>query len=342
MSHRGGHLRFVLVHAITASILVTPVSNLLGAEPSRNWKEQIFDGMYDAWEVTKDASAKGWKYSKGTAVTAYKVTANAAAPVLAKARDISVDAAQVAWVYSTDRADDAWEWVKDRSYDTTEWVSDKAGRAWAVGRDRAGQAYVWTKVKLADSGAVSYVQTKLDDGWRWTTDKSGKTWVWVQDHAVEIGVVAAVVAAFAACLYFTEPGKPSPCSYQAIRESLVGKHPTQLRPQTVDAIAKQHFDTTANGNNYRRLFTNLRKIPDGFEVHHAYPQKYETTMQGAGLNIHNPMRLQGVDPQTHQAITRDWSVWDRGLGRAPTASEIMDFKNTIDAKYSGKLLEVGK
>ena len=65
-------------------------------------------------------------------------------------------------------------------------------------------------------------------------------------------------------------------------------------------------------------------------------------MTAAGINIYNPWRLQGVDPQTHQAITREWSAWDRGLGYAPSAKEIMVFKETIDDKYGKKMLELGK
>ena len=334
-------VRLAVVPLLVLSITMGPTASLYAVEPSRSWRQHLFDSAHDAWEVTQNASATGWKYSKGTAVTAYKVTADAAAPVLKKSRDITVDAAKVTWVYSVHRADDAWAWVVDRSDDATDWVVDKAGRTWAVSRDKTGEVCVWTAVRITNSGPVSYVKTKLDAGWRWTTDKSGKSCVWIKDHAIEISVVAVVVGTLAACYYFTNPDQPSPCSYQGIRESLVGKNPEQLTPLTVDAIAKQHFDTTANGSNYRRLFTSIRPIPDGYEVHHAFPQKYETTMEGSGVNIHNPWRLQGVDPQTHQAITRDWGTWDRNLGHTPAANEIIEFKKSIDAKYGSKLLEAG-
>jgi hypothetical protein len=327
-----------------ASLYLSPFVALHAAEPTRHhgWRQILADGAHEAWDVTKDYSSKAWKYSKQQAVTAYKLSEDYVGPSVNKAKEVVSEAARVGWVYSSDRAEDAWAWVSERAGDATEWATDRTSDAWALTKEKTGEMYLWTKVKVSDSAPVSYVRTTLDDSWRWTKDASGKTWVWVQDHAVEVSVVAAIVAAITVCILLSEPGKPSPCSYQKMREMFVGRQPTQLDNKTFDSISRQAFDSKANGGNYRKTFTALRPIPDGYEVHHSLPQKYEATMSQAGVNIHNPFRLQGVDPQTHQAITRDWSRWDRELGRPPSAAEVMQFKQTIDARYSGKLLEVGK
>jgi len=335
--------RFTAV-IVAASVLLSPIMTLHAAEPTqpRGWREILSDGAHEAWGVTKDYSGKAWKYSKQQAHTAYKLSGDYVGPLASQAKEAVVETARVGWVYSGDKAGDAWAWVSERAGEAAEWAVDRSGDAWALTKEKTGDMYLWTKVRVSDSAPVSYVRTTLDSSWRWTKDASGKTWVWVQDHAVEVGVVAAVVAAFAACIYFTEPGQASPCSYAKIRETFVGRQPTQLDNKTFDAISFQAFDSKANAGNYRKTFTALRPIPSGYEVHHSLPQKYEATMSKAGVNIHNPFRLQGVDPQTHQAITREWARWDRDLGRQPSAQEVIQFKEAIDQQYSGKLIEVGK
>lgn len=69
------------------------------------------------------------------------------------------------------------------------------------------------------------------------------------------------------------------------------------------------------------------------QVHHTLPQKYETIMKNAGINIHETQYLKGIDPKIHSKITNEWSKWDKKLGRTPTSQDIMDFADTIESKY---------
>ncbi|SDZ69241.1 hypothetical protein SAMN05421736_1581, partial [Evansella caseinilytica] len=93
--------------------------------------------------------------------------------------------------------------------------------------------------------------------------------------------------------------------------------------------------TKATKNNYRKLFlAEYPDLPKGWQVHHSLPQKYETIMKNAGINIHEVKYLRGVDPTVHREITKEWIKWDKSLGRDPTSQEISDFAKQIDQKYN--------
>ena len=93
--------------------------------------------------------------------------------------------------------------------------------------------------------------------------------------------------------------------------------------------------TIATKNNYRKLYLEqFPDLPKKWQVHHTLPQKYESIMKSAGINIHDIEFLKGVDPDIHPFITNEWMKWDRSLDHTPSADEIADFAKNIDAKYA--------
>ncbi|WP_300380880.1 hypothetical protein [Clostridium sp.] len=76
------------------------------------------------------------------------------------------------------------------------------------------------------------------------------------------------------------------------------------------------------------------ELPEGYQVHHTLPQKYESIIKGKGINIHDIDYLKGVDSKIHSKITTEWMKWDKSLGRTPTAQEVIDFSKQIDNKYN--------
>ncbi|WRP06241.1 hypothetical protein U9J35_20700 [Rossellomorea aquimaris] len=77
----------------------------------------------------------------------------------------------------------------------------------------------------------------------------------------------------------------------------------------------------------------FRDLPKGWQVHHTLPQKYETLMKNAGINVHEVHNLKGIDPKIHSKITNEWSKWDKKLERTPTSEDVKDFAKTIESKY---------
>ena len=114
----------------------------------------------------------------------------------------------------------------------------------------------------------------------------------------------------------------------------------------IDSIRQSGSDTASpNGqdpndwewtkNNYRTNFQRLYgNLPQDYQVHHTLPQKYESIMRSSGINIHNPQYLKAVHKTIHYNINEAWRVWDKGLGRMPSASEVIDFAKKIDTMYS--------
>ncbi|GFN32160.1 hypothetical protein PCURB6_24200 [Paenibacillus curdlanolyticus] len=95
-----------------------------------------------------------------------------------------------------------------------------------------------------------------------------------------------------------------------------------------------HNCEVATKNNYRKLFVKSNPgMPSNYQVHHTLPQKYESIMKDAGINIHETQYLRGVDPSIHSKITTAWTKWEKSLGRTPTAREIQDFAKEIDKQY---------
>jgi RHS repeat-associated protein len=106
-----------------------------------------------------------------------------------------------------------------------------------------------------------------------------------------------------------------------------------------DAPVLVHNCSVPTKSNYRSLFKGQNPhLPNDWQVHHALPQKYASTMQGVKVNIHENYLLRGVDPKVHSRITTEWGRWERGLGRAPTADEITNFSYVIDQKYGSQMI----
>jgi hypothetical protein len=54
----------------------------------------------------------------------------------------------------------------------------------------------------------------------------------------------------------------------------------------------------ATKNNYRDIYKSFNpNMPDKFQVHHTLPQKYESIMGEAGINIHDVEYLRGIHPE---------------------------------------------
>ncbi len=95
----------------------------------------------------------------------------------------------------------------------------------------------------------------------------------------------------------------------------------------------------ANAGNYRKLFLEeVPNMPREYEVHHTLPQKYEELMARNGVNIHEIKYLRGGDIETHQKITQEWRIWEKRLGRALTAQEVLNFARRIENKYKGNFI----
>jgi hypothetical protein len=319
------------------AVLFADARRTLGDEPG--WTDVVSTYANDAWAVTWDKATGAWQYSKAKAHTAYKVAADEATPYIVSAKEKIAAAAEVSWVWATAGANDAWQWVKEQAATSKAWIADKGENAWLMTRETSGELYLWVKVKADESGATSYVRTTLDDAWTWTTDTAGKTWIWIKEHKVQVVVVVAIITMLVVA--FVTRGAVKPTTLRQLYSSVGRQFPNAVNRNEFGAIAARTFDSRANAGNYRSTFIKLlaKPLPAGFEVHHSYPQKYESLMKAKGINVHNPLHLQGVDKATHARITRLWAEWERKLARSPSAGEIIRQKLVIDQTFSGKLIE---
>ena len=95
--------------------------------------------------------------------------------------------------------------------------------------------------------------------------------------------------------------------------------------------------------DYRKGFLALRPdMPTNWEVHHSLPQRESvlSTMAAAGINVHEPRWLRGMEPKAHDWVDAEWGRWLKG--RNPTASEILDFAGRMDVmileKFPGRVM----
>ena len=94
-------------------------------------------------------------------------------------------------------------------------------------------------------------------------------------------------------------------------------------------------------NGYEKYYETTRD-PANYAVHHVLPQRFESTLSQAGLNVHDPRLLrevQLVDDMTgakiHQTLyTEVWEGWASALGHSPTAQEIVSFARRLEADYA--------
>lgn len=145
---------------------------------------------------------------------------------------------------------------------------------------------------------------------------------WAFYQAVVWGPRAAAVAPVVAEL---ASGVPTPVSTPVSAASRVAS-------KAVEACAA----------NYRSLFTKARPdLPEGWHVHHSFPQTYEELMRTAGINIHDTQFLRGVSQPLHSKITTEWARFNRQMGGNPTAAQVADFAKHIDSTYGGQFMWPG-
>ncbi len=122
----------------------------------------------------------------------------------------------------------------------------------------------------------------------------------------------------------------------AVKGSKLFKGVDETRNAVVEAerIVSQDVGKAPNANNYRKLFLKENpEMPKTYQVHHTLPQKYEEILNFKEINIHEAKYLEGIDPDIHKQITKEWQKWDKSLGRTPTSEEVFDFTQKIDSKY---------
>lgn len=125
-------------------------------------------------------------------------------------------------------------------------------------------------------------------------------------------------------------------SSDILMSGLLGKYKNKntAGQESSKAIGLTERAVVPNANNYRNLYLKENPgMPKEYQVHHTLPQTYEEILKAKGINIHEAKYLEGIDPNIHKSITRDWLRWDNSLGRTPTAKEIFDFAKQIELKY---------
>jgi hypothetical protein len=107
-------------------------------------------------------------------------------------------------------------------------------------------------------------------------------------------------------------------------------------------IAYQAVMSKADAANCRATFRRLlgSDLPTRYHVRQRLPEDFAGIMKEAGMNIHSPFLLQGVDPETDAQMTRNWADWARQVGHSPTAAEVQAEATTISERYAAKLIEV--
>jgi hypothetical protein len=95
----------------------------------------------------------------------------------------------------------------------------------------------------------------------------------------------------------------APGSYVAKGLKAAGK-----ADDAIDATkASKGMGKLATSGNYRTLYLEkFPGLPKGWQVHHTLPQKYESILSKAGINIHEVKYLRGIDPKIHTKITNEW------------------------------------
>ncbi len=107
-----------------------------------------------------------------------------------------------------------------------------------------------------------------------------------------------------------------------------------LQGEKTGSIIEENKTNAPNGGNYRRLFIKeFPNFPLQDQVHHTLPRKYEKTMKDYGINIHENRYLRGVESLNHNEVTNAWKNWDKSLGHAATAEEVIEFAKRIDEQF---------
>lgn len=107
-----------------------------------------------------------------------------------------------------------------------------------------------------------------------------------------------------------------------------------MQGEKTGSIIEENKTNAPNGGNYRRLFIKeFPNFPLQDQVHHTLPQKYEKTMKDCRINIHENRYLRGVNIKEHKKINKLWRNWDKSLGHAATAEEVIEFAKWIDEQF---------
>ncbi len=98
------------------------------------------------------------------------------------------------------------------------------------------------------------------------------------------------------------------------------------------------------GSNYKSGYETQYGVTRSseYQVHHILPQRFQSTLSEAGINVHDPRWLREVrriDPVTgirvHQRLYTDvWERWAMELGRQPTARDIVQFARNLEGQYA--------
>ena len=98
------------------------------------------------------------------------------------------------------------------------------------------------------------------------------------------------------------------------------------------------------GTNYRANYEQYYGVTrdPNYQVHHVLPQQWRDVLARANINVDDPRWLREVvkeDPTTgvriHQRLyTEVWEQWAQGLGRTPTAQEIIQYAKQLEDQYA--------
>lgn len=92
-------------------------------------------------------------------------------------------------------------------------------------------------------------------------------------------------------------------------------------------------------SNYADRFIEVRAdMPNGWQVHHSFPQKYESLLAQHGLNVHDTVWLRGVHPDIHSKLTAEWRRFDATHGGTPTVGQIGTFWNRMERQFAQDML----
>lgn len=95
--------------------------------------------------------------------------------------------------------------------------------------------------------------------------------------------------------------------------------------------------TSLTGNYRARYLKADPGLPDGWQVHHSIPQKYQQSFADLGIDVGDIQFLRGVDPKIHSRITTEWGRFDARFGGNPSPADVARFSKHIDDTFGDSL-----
>jgi len=95
--------------------------------------------------------------------------------------------------------------------------------------------------------------------------------------------------------------------------------------------------TSLTGNYRARYLKADPGLPDGWQVHHSIPQKYQQSFADLGIDVGDMQFLRGVDPKIHSRITTEWGRFDARFGGNPSPADVSRFSKQIDETFGDSL-----